>query len=55
MIGSTSFVTEGALAWLSYEAMGTTMEVSSPEVGTNVGHLFSNATSKEQGNTKVKG
>jgi hypothetical protein len=27
----------------------------SPEVGTNVGHLFSNAMNQEQGNTIVKG
>jgi hypothetical protein len=27
--------------------------MSSPEVGTNVGHLFSNAVSQEQGNTIV--
>jgi hypothetical protein len=29
------------------------VEVSSPEVGTNVGHLFSNAMNQEQGNTIV--
>jgi hypothetical protein len=34
------------------EAIVSTVEVSSPEVGANVGHLFSNAKSKEQGNTK---
>jgi hypothetical protein len=28
---------------------------SSPEVGANVGHLFSNATDKEQGNTIANG
>jgi hypothetical protein len=28
--------------------------VSSPEVGANVGHLFSNAVNLEQGNTIVK-
>jgi hypothetical protein len=28
------------------------VEVSSPEVGANVGDLFSNAMSQEQGNTK---
>jgi hypothetical protein len=28
--------------------------VSSPEVGANVGHLFSNAISQEQGNTIVR-
>jgi hypothetical protein len=27
--------------------------VSSPEVGANVGHLFSNAVNREQGNTIV--
>jgi hypothetical protein len=43
VIGSTSFVTEGATAWLLYEAIVTTVEVSSAEVGANVGHLFSNA------------
>jgi hypothetical protein len=31
------------------------VEVSSPEVGANVGYLFSNAISQEQGNTIVKG
>jgi hypothetical protein len=29
------------------------VEVSSPEVGANVGHLFSNAKYQEQGNTIV--
>jgi hypothetical protein len=33
IIGSTSFVTEGATTWLLYEAIVTTVEVSSPEVG----------------------
>jgi hypothetical protein len=28
--------------------------LSSPEVGTNVGHLFSNVVDQEQGNTIVK-
>jgi hypothetical protein len=45
VIGSTSFVTEGATAWLLNEAIVSTVEVSSPEVGTNVGDLFSNAMS----------
>jgi hypothetical protein len=31
------------------------VEVSSPEVGANVGHLFSNAINQEQGNTIVNG
>jgi hypothetical protein len=29
------------------------MEVSSPEVGANVGDLFSNAMNQEQGNTML--
>jgi hypothetical protein len=45
MIGSTNFMTEGASAWSLYEAIVTTVEVSSSEVGANVGHLISNATS----------
>jgi hypothetical protein len=28
--------------------------LSSPEVGANVGHLFSNVVNQEQGNTIVK-
>jgi hypothetical protein len=44
VIGSTSFVTEGAIAWLN-EAIVSTVEVSSPEVGANVGDLFSNTMS----------
>jgi hypothetical protein len=38
VIGSTSFGAEAAPAWLLNEA-----KVSSPEVGANVGDLFSNA------------
>ena len=45
LIGSTSFVIEDASAWSLYEAIVTTVDVSSPEVGANVGNLFSNATS----------
>jgi hypothetical protein len=45
VIGSTSFVTEGATVWLLNEAIVSTVEVSSPEVGANVGDLFSNAMS----------
>jgi hypothetical protein len=55
VIGSTSFVAEGATAWLSNQVIVSTVEVSSPEVGTNVGHLFSNAMNQEQGNTNVNG
>jgi hypothetical protein len=43
VIGSTNFVTEGAIAWLLNEAISSTVEVSSPEVSANVGDLFSNA------------
>jgi hypothetical protein len=53
MIGSTNFVVEGATAWLTCEVIVTIVEVSSPEVGANVGHLFSNAVSQEQDNTIV--
>jgi hypothetical protein len=55
VIGSTIFVTEGDAAWLLYKAIATTVEVSSPEVGTNVGHLFSKTMNQEQGNTNVNG
>jgi hypothetical protein len=48
-------VTEGDAAWLLYKAIATTVEVSSPEVGTNVGHLFSKTMNQEQGNTNVNG
>jgi hypothetical protein len=37
VIGSTSFVAKGASVWLLCEAIVTTVEVSSPEVGANVG------------------
>jgi hypothetical protein len=53
VIGSTSFVSEGATTWLFCKAIVAAVEVSSPEVGANVGHLFSNATNQEQGNTIV--
>jgi hypothetical protein len=53
VIGSTSFVAEDATAWLLCEAIVTVVEVSSPEVGANVGHLFSNAMNQEQGNMIV--
>jgi hypothetical protein len=35
-------------------AVAESGHLSSPEVGTNVGHLFSNAVNQEQGNTIVK-
>jgi hypothetical protein len=46
-------VAAGAIAWLFCEDIVAAVEVSSPEVGANVGHLFSNATGQEQGNTIV--
>jgi hypothetical protein len=45
VIGSTSFVEAGAMTWLLNEAISSKVEVSSPEVGANVGDLFSNAMS----------
>jgi hypothetical protein len=35
------------------DALPKVVEVSTPEVGANVGHLFSNAINQEQGNTIV--
>jgi hypothetical protein len=52
VIGSTSFVAEG---WLLCKAIITVVELSSTEVGVNVGYLFSNAINQEQGNTIVNG
>jgi hypothetical protein len=43
VIGNTNFVAEDALAWLLNEAISSKVEVGSPEVGANVGDLFSNA------------
>jgi hypothetical protein len=54
VIGSTSFIDEGATAWLPCEVIIAIVEVSSPEVGANVGHLFSDAVNQQQGNTIVK-
>jgi hypothetical protein len=45
IIGSTSFVVEGATTWLLNEAISSKVEVSSLEVGANVGDLLSNAMS----------
>jgi hypothetical protein len=55
VIGSFSFIAEDAIAWLLCKAIATAVEVSSAEVGANVGHLFSNAINQEQGNTIVNG
>jgi hypothetical protein len=54
VIGSTIFVAEAASASLLNEAISSTVEVSSPEVGANVGGLLSNAMNQEQGNTVLK-
>jgi hypothetical protein len=54
MIGSIGFVAEGVTTWSPCEAIVVVVEVSSPEVGANVGHLFSNAVNQEQGTTIVK-
>jgi hypothetical protein len=53
VIGSTNFVAEDASAWLLNKAISSKVEVSSLEVGANVGDLFSNAMNQEQGNTKI--
>ena len=53
VIGSTSFIGEGATAWSPCEAIVAVVEVSSPEVGANDGHLLSNVVDQEQGNTIV--
>jgi hypothetical protein len=47
VIGSTSFVAKDAAVWLPCEVIVSIVEASSPEVGANVGHLFSNAVSQE--------
>jgi hypothetical protein len=36
------------------ECLSKVVEVSTPEVGANVGHLFSNVVDQEQGNTIIK-
>jgi hypothetical protein len=51
VIESTSFIAEGTTAWLTCEVIVAIVEVSSPEVGTNVGYMFSNAVNQELGNT----
>jgi hypothetical protein len=54
VIGSTSFVAEGAMIEPLVKPLPLLWsEVSSPEVGANVGHLFSDAVNQEQGNTIV--
>jgi hypothetical protein len=55
VIGNTSFVAEDATAWLLCKAIVAVVEVSSPEVGASVVHLFLDAINQEQGNTIVNG
>jgi hypothetical protein len=47
--------TRRKIGHLSYITIIAFVEVSSPEVGANVGHLFSNAINQEQGNTIING
>jgi hypothetical protein len=44
----------GSMAKVVARAIVEGSHLSSPKVGTNVGHLFSNAVNQEQGNTIVK-
>jgi hypothetical protein len=55
VIGNTSYVSEDGTTWLLCKAIVAVVEVSSPEVGANVVHLFSDAINQEQGNTIVNG
>jgi hypothetical protein len=55
VIGSTGFMIEVAEAWLLNEAIVSTVEVSSPEVGANVGHLFSNAMNQDKAIQNING
>jgi hypothetical protein len=43
VIGSTRFIAKDATTWVLNEAISSKVEVGSPEVGANVGDLFSNA------------
>jgi hypothetical protein len=55
VIGSNNFVAKGVVTtWSPCETIVVVVDVSSPEVGANVIHLFSNAVNEEQGNTIVK-
>ena len=53
-MGRTSFVAADDEAWWLSEAIVVVMEVSSPEVGTNVGYLFLIDVNKKQDNTYIK-
>jgi hypothetical protein len=55
VIGNTSFIAEDAIAWLLCKAIVVVVEVSLPEVGTNVVHLFSDAINQKLGNTIING
>jgi hypothetical protein len=54
VIGNTSFGAEGITTWSPCEAFVMVVEVSSLEVGANVGLLFFNTVNQEQGSTIVK-
>jgi hypothetical protein len=54
VIGSTNFVAEGVTAWSPCEAIIVVVEVSSPEVGANVGYFLSNVVNQDQGNKLLK-
>jgi hypothetical protein len=45
---------KGVTTWPPCEAIVVIVEMSSPEVGANVGHLFSNTVNQEEGKTIVK-
>ena len=55
-VSSGCSTTPGAVIFfgdmMKVDALLKVVEVSTPEVGANVGDLFSNAMNKEQGNTK---
>jgi hypothetical protein len=44
----------GGMKKVVAQAVAKSSHLSSPEVGANVGHLFSNVVNQEQGNTIVK-
>jgi hypothetical protein len=54
MMGGTSFVATDDEAWWLWEVIVVIMEVSSPEVGANVGYLFSIVVNQKQGNKNIK-
>jgi hypothetical protein len=53
VFGNTNFIAEDVMVLVPCEVIVAVVEVSSPKVGANVGHLFSKAVNQEQGNTIV--